>query len=867
MTDFGIDALLTSLQPMYRRTATLQKAWESEHLQLRQILPSILKDLSHTYEEPHPIGIGGSGVVFRIRDKWLGVSRALKVARPVAGKQELLAGLLKEETDKLVRLAHPNLIRVFGRGTVEIAGVTAPYYVMEYIEDVQDSADYFATHQVTDASFVSILEKVLAAVAYIHGAGEVHMDLKPANVLITPMGQPVISDLGFAKVMKTDSGYTLIGGTEGYIHPGARKYLVETEDEDRLRGEAPRREIRPNWDLYSLGRTVLAYLAQVEGREDRALTPYTHRYLKLLACRLLDGENGLDDTLLGIAVKSYSELRYASASEAHDDILKLTGNYDIGRRVPELNPYTPDTIQASTLATTPFTRRVSDLLALSELKTLGNFSQLGLLYLIYPTATHTRLEHTIGTFAMLVRYINALYNDPLNPIFRQVMSERDINAALVASLVHDIGHYGLAHDLEEAESEVFDHEERTRHLLRTSSELRSLITARAAEEETPGSHWDVSAERVIAILSAQPRTLEGSLRDRMLHALINGPLDADKLDYLVRDSQNLGLPYGRVIDVERLLRCLTIVTKVMGQETYATLGIHEKGRVTAEAVAFARYALYGSVYWHHAYRAVKAMLHRMVWEYLRDLDVADSRRHEGIVKSARATLYDFLIPTASSGPQLNLIAGPSVPPSTAMSSGDGAVLEWLGSHSGDVGREMVRLISERHLFKRLVAVSREKRAEGDTLWPLIGRVLGRNEWRLRLDIETQFQQRVLEAVERAPGPDAPSAFVTTDARNRFLVEGAQHVLLLVDYPADRSGGRSGLEYLLEEDRRRLKIDELAIATMERSTVWDALRDNFRDSIGKARVYCHPDHHRFLSAYLDRRRIEDALELTLRHFES
>jgi len=862
-----VDELLAELKLLYSRSASLQQAWTTEELQLTAILPRVFDELEHTYIEPFPIGVGGSGIVFRIKDKWLRLTRALKLARPVVGKQELLASLLREETDKLLRLAHPNLVRVYARGNIDVGDTTAPYYVMDYIEGVQDTSSYFKTHKVDDSEFVSVVEKILSAVEYMHSAGEVHMDLKPANVLMTAGSEPVISDLGFAKVMKTDSGYTLIGGTEGYIHPGARKYLLEAEDENRLRGEAPRNEVKPAWDLYSLGRTFLSFLAQIESRGDRPLTPYTHRYLKLVGCRLLDGENGVNDTALGIAVNSYTELKYRSAAEAHQDILKLTGGYDISRQVPELNPYTPDTIQASTLATTPFTKRVADLLGETELKALGTFSQLGLLNLIYPTATHTRLEHTIGTFAMIVRYINALYNDPLNPIFRQIMSEQDIKAVLVAALVHDIGHYGLAHDLEEAEPDIFDHEERTRHLLKTSDQLTKVIGGHSDTENKPGLVWDIPVDRVIAVLAARPWTTEGGLRDRMLHALLSGPMDADKLDYLVRDSQNLGLAYGRVIDVERLLRCLTIVTKVIGQETYATLGIYEKGRVTAEAVAFARYALYGSVYWHHAYRAIKAMLHRLVWEYLHDLDVADAKRHEGIVKVARAQLYDFLTPTESSGPQLQLMAGPALPVATAINSGDRAVLEWLGTKGGDVGHEMVKLIGERRIYKRLVAVSRERRSEGDTLWPLISRLLGRSDWRLQLDIQKRFQRRVRDAVEKAPAPDAPSSVVTADARNRFIVEAGDRVLLLVDYPADKSGGSSGLEYLLEEDRRRLKFDELAVAKMERSAVWDALRDNFRDSIGKARIYCHPDHHAFLSAFLDRQQIEDQLELTLRDLQT
>ncbi len=66
--------------------------------------------------------------------------------------------------------------------------------------------------------------------------------------------------------------------------------------------------------------------------------------------------------------------------------------------------------------------------------------------------------------------------------------------------------------------------------------------------------------------------LRGTLKDRILHSLINGPLDADKIDYLMRDSRHLGLNYGQGIDFGRLLLCLTIVFKEDRGQTYAALG-------------------------------------------------------------------------------------------------------------------------------------------------------------------------------------------------------------------------------------------------------------------------------------------------------
>src|SRR5439155_23805235 len=104
----------------------------------------------------------------------------------------------------------------------------------------------------------------------------------------------------------------------------------------------------------------------------------------------------------------------------------------------------------------------------------------------------------------------------------------------------------------------------------------------------------------------------------------------------MRDSRNLGRTYGIILDFEHLLRCLTIIYREDEGQTYAVLGIHEKGKVTAEAIGFARYGLFGQVYWHHAYRAVKAMIHRIVWESIESPGLDRAK--------LRADFREFLMP-------------------------------------------------------------------------------------------------------------------------------------------------------------------------------------------------------------------------------
>ena len=570
MPEYTVEEFLEALHLKYESDANLKSSWVAESTALKEILPLVMEQLPNNYSLGKPLGVGGSGIVAALRDKNLNTDRALKIARPSPGKELLLTQLLLQETQSLMRLSHQNLIKIYAQGLAKYSDNEYPFYVMDFVAGVKDADDYLKQNGITSKEVLHLLKGAIAAIEYLHKNNTLHMDIKPGNILVTPQGEPILSDLGFAKLITDDSGQTLIGGTEGYIHPEARKFVGEARsDPNRLRGEIDRSQLRPSWDLYSFGKTILKFLKVLEDHNPKSLDSYRKRYLKLLGCRLLDGFNGPDERAVGLTLATFKEIKYESIAQARLDLEKLTGEYNLEFRVPELNLHIQDTIQVSTLASTPFTKRVNQLLGHPVMMRLGRVSQLGLLNLAIRRLTHTRLEHSLGTFSVVIRYLLALYNDSLNPLFKQIMDESDFRAALLAGLLHDIGQYPLAHDLEDADEHGFSH-----------TYLGSLILKDESLglRQTIKDDWDVSPDRVIAILDAKPRQMQGELKDRILHSLIDGPLDADKIDYLIRDTQRLGLTYGRVIDVDRLLRTLTIVFREEDGHTYAVLEIDEKGK-------------------------------------------------------------------------------------------------------------------------------------------------------------------------------------------------------------------------------------------------------------------------------------------------
>jgi uncharacterized protein len=216
--------------------------------------------------------------------------------------------------------------------------------------------------------------------------------------------------------------------------------------------------------------------------------------------------------------------------------------------------------------------------------------QLGLAYLVYPGATHTRFEHALGAYHLARRTLTLL--EERGELSRLGADETGIIKA--AALLHDIGHYPFSHALEEIGA--LDHEE----------VAHELIFRGPVAEVLTGALGSDAPARIHALIRGQSES--------PLQGLISGSLDLDKVEYLKRDALMCGVPYGE-IDVDRLLHSLTIVEDpANGRPSVAIL---EKGLAALESLLFAKYQMYRNVYWHHAVRSATAMYKRIVDDALR----------------------------------------------------------------------------------------------------------------------------------------------------------------------------------------------------------------------------------------------------------
>lgn len=276
----------------------------------------------------------------------------------------------------------------------------------------------------------------------------------------------------------------------------------------------------------------------------------------------------------------------------------------------------------------PLTQRVRRLIDTPQFRRLTGVSQLGLVSLVYPAANHTRFEHSLGVYRMALLFLDRLNDEPR---FAAAVSRRDAERFVVAALLHDIGHWPFCHPIEDVSlPSLPDHEQFAQRYL-SEPEL-----ADALRED-----WQLEPQDVVSLLVGEPK----STSEKILQSLLSGPIDVDKMDYLMRDSLHAGVPYGRNFDQARLIQSLCLNDAGDG------LAITGKGKTAAEMMVFARYVMFSEVYWHHAVRAATAMLQRAF------VMLHDSLDHDQIFALAERPFIEELSKVAGDSPASELLEG------------------------------------------------------------------------------------------------------------------------------------------------------------------------------------------------------------------
>src|SRR3989441_5106617 len=267
-------------------------------------------------------------------------------------------------------------------------------------------------------------------------------------------------------------------------------------------------------------------------------------------------------------------------------------------------PLLPDELPISTVRDSlydliPLGPREEKLISTPAFLRLQKIKQLGFVYRVWPGATHTRYEHSLGCYHLMLKALRSLLQrGDDGGLFGVSISS--VQTLIVASLLHDIGHYPFSHTIEELGYPIVLHEKVGRSIIE-NSEIASILER----------DYHLSPERVADFIDP-PKTKALPADDELLSHLLSGALDVDKLDYLPRDARACNVPYGGV-DVARLQGSLRIHPNVLGQRRIV---VTHKGISPLHSLLHARQEMFDNIYWHHTSRALQVMLMRAVQEAL-----------------------------------------------------------------------------------------------------------------------------------------------------------------------------------------------------------------------------------------------------------
>ena len=271
------------------------------------------------YELLEEIGRGGMGVVYRARQRSLDRDVAIKFISAGLADSVNVARFLSEAR-AAARLMHPNIVPVHEVGSID--GVH--YFSMPMVKG-RTLADLLGARALPAADIVGLLLKLCDAVGYAHRLGLLHLDLKPANVLIDERGEPLVSDFGLARHMdeRGEVQAQEVSGTPAFMAP--EQILIKQY------------RLTPATDVYALGAILYRALAGVSPHGEGKPDELTQRAVAGRVRPLLDVAPQAPRDLAAVAMHCLELLqkdRYANVSVLADDLRRVRDGLPVSVRAP-----------------------------------------------------------------------------------------------------------------------------------------------------------------------------------------------------------------------------------------------------------------------------------------------------------------------------------------------------------------------------------------------------------------------------------------------------------------------------------------------------------------------------------------------------
>lgn len=222
-------------------------------------------------------------------------------------------------------------------------------------------------------------------------------------------------------------------------------------------------------------------------------------------------------------------------------------------------------------------RLIWDLIGTREFQRLRRIRQLGTTYLTFHGAEHSRFNHSLGVYEIVRRMMTIFQGRPY-------WDDEERLLCLTAALLHDVGHGPFSHSFEKVFD--FNHEEWSRNIITGNTEINHVL--RSVDDTFPQAVADVIAKKY-------PNPLVVSL--------ISSQIDADRMDYLLRDAYYTGVSYGK-FDLDRVLR---VMRPYPGK-----IVIKESGMHAVEDYLVRRYQMYWQVYFHPVTRSAEVILTKIL---------------------------------------------------------------------------------------------------------------------------------------------------------------------------------------------------------------------------------------------------------------